>query len=120
MILKRDMHLVAKSILTVTFTVAHLIVVDVFPLNMHALAGAVFNTASQIGFTGGLAVMALISSACSKQMNDGIPGEDPESLLYGYRAVFWACFGLMCLTSSVAAVGLHAVRKLGGRTHRMQ
>ncbi|KAL5352728.1 hypothetical protein ACLOAV_002676 [Pseudogymnoascus australis] len=103
----------------VTFTVAHLIVVDVFPLNMHALAGAVFNTASQIGFTGGLAVMALISSACSKQMNGGIR-EDPESLLYGYRAVFWTCFGLMCLTSLVAAVGLHAVRKLGGRTHCMQ
>lgn len=119
MILNRDMHLVAKSILTVTFTVAHLIVVDVFPPNMHALAGAVFNTASQIGFTGGLAVMALISSACSKQMNDGIR-EDLESLLYGYRAVFWACFGLMCLTSLVAAVGLHAVQKLGGRTHSMQ
>ncbi|KAF4629719.1 hypothetical protein G7Y89_g8419 [Cudoniella acicularis] len=76
----------------VTFTIAHLIVVDVFPLNTHALAGAVFNTASQFGFTGGLAVMALISSAYSKHMSDGTQ-DDPESLLSWWLQLDFVQFG---------------------------
>lgn len=87
-----------------------------FPVNTHALAGAVFNTASQFGFTGGLAIMSFISSAYPKNVSGGTE-HDKASLLGGYRAVFWTCFGLMCLTSLVAPVGLRAVWKLGTQRH---
>jgi len=100
------------------FTIAHLIIIDVFPLKTHALAGAIFNTVSQFGSTGGMAVMAVVSSTYSKRRGN-VTQSDPDSLLYGYRAVFWSCFVLMCLTCFMAPVGLRTTRKLGGQVHSM-
>lgn len=93
------------------FTIAHLIVVDVFPPRTHALAGAVFNTVAQLGTSVGLAVMSTISFAYSKHTPDVEDSRD--SLLQGYRAVFWTCFVLMCLTCLMAPAGLRAVGRLG-------
>jgi hypothetical protein len=87
-------------------------VVDVFPPKTHALAGAVFNVVAQLGTSIGLALMAAVSSTYTKSTRDAGEG-GPEALLYGYRAVFWACFGLMCLSSLMAPFGLRSVSTLG-------
>lgn len=96
----------------VIFTIAHLIVVDVFPPKTHALAGAVFNTVAQFGTSLGMAVMATISSAYTKR-TAGLTKNSPDALIVGYQAVFWACFVLMCLTCFMAPVGLRRVGRLG-------
>ncbi|KAF2001788.1 aminotriazole resistance protein [Amniculicola lignicola CBS 123094] len=96
----------------VIFTIAHLIVVDIFPPKTHALAGAVFNTVAQLGTSIGLAAMAAITAIYSKANPNG-DAKNPENLLLGYRAVFWTCFMLMCVSCLIAPVGLRSVGRLG-------
>ena len=96
----------------VVFTIAHLIVVDVFPPDMHGLAGAVFNVVAQLGASTGLAVMSVVSSTYT-QTALNIGRDSAEALLYGYRAVSWAGFSLMCLSCLIAPFGLRAVGILG-------
>ncbi|THC95567.1 hypothetical protein EYZ11_004939 [Aspergillus tanneri] len=81
----------------VIFTVANLIIADSFTTMMQGLAGAVFNTVTQFGAFG--------SSYQNKSSS--------EALMVGYRAVFWACFGLMVAASGVGAWGLCKVGKVG-------
>lgn len=81
-----------------------------FPPKTHALAGAVFNVVAQLGTSIGLAVMAAVSSAYAKGAD---AGEGEQDLLRGYRAVAWACFGMMCLSCCMAPFGLRSVGRLG-------
>lgn len=37
----------------------------------------------------------------------------PEALLLGYRAVFWATFGIMILTGLIGGLGLRRFERLG-------
>ena len=94
------------------FTVANLIITDVFPPTTQALAGAVFNTVFQLGTAIGIAVMAVISESVTNKS----PYHDKnsaEALMSGYKAAFWACFILMFLTTLMGAVGLRKLWKVG-------
>lgn len=98
------------------FVISALVITHSFPDDNQALASAVFNTISQFGTAGGVAIMAVISSTVTqlyvrKNRSDDARGADGESptpheLLQGYRASWWACFGLSLLTCAIAAVGL--------------
>jgi hypothetical protein len=99
----------------VLFTMAHLIITDVFPSNVHGLAGAVFNTVSQLGASVGMSTIAIVSHSVttSSQYADK---HSPQALMEGYRAAFGVCFVLMVL-SCFSAVGLRPVGRLGmGKT----
>ncbi|WEW54723.1 hypothetical protein PRK78_000147 [Emydomyces testavorans] len=98
----------------VVFTVAHLLITDIFPPSTHALAGAVFNTIAQLGTSVGLCAIAVVSSAV--QHSSGYPGESHQALMAGYRAAFWACFAMMVATVMIGFVGLRNIRKLGMAT----
>lgn len=93
----------------VIFTVANLIITESFPDNSQALAGAVFNTMAQLGTSIGISVMAVISSSVNQERN----GDESGLLMPGYRAVFWACFALMLVTTVVGIYGLRGIRKIG-------
>jgi MFS family permease len=95
----------------VLFTIAHLIVTDIFPSNMHALAGAVFNTVAQLGTSLGMSVIAIVSSSV---INSSLSPDkhSPEALMVGYRAAFALCFVLMLL-SALTSFGLRTVGRLG-------
>lgn len=79
---------------------------------MQSLAGAVFNTVSNLGQAVGLAVMAVISASVTEKSRV-LPREGPEALLTGYRASYWACFGLTCLGCAVGGVGLRRIGVVG-------
>lgn len=96
----------------IVFTITHLIVTDVFPPKKHALAGAVFNTVSQLGTSLGLAIMAIISSSVVEASNEPVKTA-PDILMQGYRAVFWTCFALMLVTCIVAGLGFRKLGRLG-------
>ncbi|KAK3383204.1 integral membrane protein [Lasiosphaeria ovina] len=96
----------------VIFTVANLIITDAFPASTQALAGAVFNTIAQFGWSLGLTIMAITSS----RVTVNSPYQDKESseaILPGYQAVFWVCVGLQALACVVSASGLRGVGKIG-------
>ncbi|KAI2012194.1 hypothetical protein LOZ52_003831 [Ophidiomyces ophidiicola] len=95
----------------VVFTVAHLIITDIFPESTHALAGAVFNTIAQLGTSIGLCAIAVISSAAKR--SSGYPEDSPNALMTGYRAAFWTCFAMTASTIVVACIGLRNIRRLG-------
>jgi MFS family permease len=111
-------QLLAPLSADILFTVALLVISDVFPPRMQALAGAVFNTVSQFGNSLGLTIMAVISSAVTRHAasSSSTAGEDdssPAALLAGYRAGFWAAFAWMMLAFFIGAFGLRRIGKVG-------
>ncbi|CAE6415647.1 unnamed protein product [Rhizoctonia solani] len=57
-----------------------------------SLAGGIFNTVNQLGTAFGLAIASVVSdSVHRKTLRES--GDELGSLLRGYRAAFWTCFG---------------------------
>ncbi|RAO65319.1 uncharacterized protein BHQ10_001331 [Talaromyces amestolkiae] len=101
----------------ILFTVALLVISDVFPPRMQALAGAVFNTVSQFGNSLGLTIMAVISSVATKHAAAS-PADDQSTgpLMVGYRAGFWAAFAWMMCAFFIGGYGLRKIGKVGLKT----
>ena len=102
--------LIGPICVDVIYTVANLIIVDIFPSSRHALAGAVFNTVAQFGTSLGLAVMAIISASTTKQQHNL---DQAHALLVGYKAAYWACFALMSSGCVMSVFGLKKVGRVG-------
>ena len=100
------------SSLAVNYTVANLLITDIFPKETQALAGAVYQTMSQLGMSIGIAVLSVISNTITDRTR--LPDkESPEALMQGFRAVFWTCFAMMVLSTLVGMWGLRGWRKIG-------
>ena len=76
------------------FTVSLIVITEVFPEDTQALTGAVFNMNSQFGGALGLGIMQIISTLVEKRQSSL---RKSDGLLAGYRASFWAMFGMMML-----------------------
>ncbi|KAF4848960.1 Methylenomycin A resistance protein [Colletotrichum siamense] len=97
----------------ILFTVGLIIVSEAFPEDTQALAGAVFNAASQFGTSLGLAIMQVVAGVVTKK---AAAREAPvDALLLGYRASFWAMTGFMVLCFALGLVGLHKTGKVGNK-----
>ncbi|KAI8187973.1 hypothetical protein KHU50_001096 [Colletotrichum sp. SAR 10_65] len=97
----------------ILFTVGLIIVSEAFPEDTQALAGAVFNAASQFGTSLGLATMQVVAGVVTKK---AAAREAPiDALLLGYRASFWAMTGFMVLCFALGLVGLHKTGKVGNK-----
>lgn len=99
----------------VMFTIANLVITSVFPPETHGLAGGVFNTVSSIGMSVGLAITSVVASSVTMDKR-GSQGSTPESLMEGYRATFWLCFGADVLMLSIVGFGLRKIGKVGIKT----
>ncbi|KAJ5002539.1 hypothetical protein K4K48_013258 [Colletotrichum sp. SAR 10_66] len=97
----------------ILFTVGLIIVSEALPEDTQALAGAVFNAASQFGTSLGLAIMQVVAGVVTKK---AAAREAPiDALLLGYRASFWAMTGFMVLCFALGLVGLHKTGKVGNK-----
>ncbi|KAH8803365.1 major facilitator superfamily domain-containing protein [Xylogone sp. PMI_703] len=88
----------------ILFTVGLLIISDIFPENMQALSGAIFNTCAQLGNAIGLGVTQLVASL----VTDGLYYPDkssPDALMKGWMV-------LVCL---VCMMGLRRIGDIGVR-----
>ncbi|EGU87228.1 hypothetical protein FOPG_10835 [Fusarium oxysporum f. sp. conglutinans race 2 54008] len=94
----------------VLFTVGLIVVTETFSEDKQAVAGSVFNAASQFGNAMGLAVMQVVSTLVSKQHAGSKPA---EALLQGYKASFWTMFSFMVLCALIGGVGLRKAGKVG-------
>jgi len=79
---------------------------------MQSLAGAVFNTVCQFGQAVGLAIMAVIAASATEASSYTVK-TSPDALLAGYRASYWACFGLSGLGCVAGAWGLRGIGIVG-------
>ena len=106
------MQVLAPMSVDLLFTVGILVVSDVFPKGTQALAGAVFNTVSQLGTSIGLATTSIISASVTRESS--VENKDsPAALMEGYRATFFALFAWMVATCVVGAFGLRRLGKVG-------
>jgi hypothetical protein len=105
-------QLLAPLSADVLFTVGLLVVSDIFPTRTQALAGAVFNTVAQFGTSIGLTAMAVISSSATKS-SKYVEKTEPDALMVGYRASFWAAFSWIALACFIGAFGLRKLGKVG-------
>jgi len=96
----------------VLFTIGLLVISDVFPPRTQALAGAIFNTVSQLGVSIGLTVTSVISASVTKRTQYA-DKSSPEALVPGYRASFWTMFACMLLAVAVGGAGLQKLGKVG-------
>ena len=95
----------------VNFTVANLVITDLFPPKTQALAGAVYQTVAQLGISISIAVMAIISNSVTRR-SSFTDKNSPQALLEGFRAVFWACLAMMVLSTAAGAWGLRGLRSV--------
>jgi MFS family permease len=105
----------------ILFTVGILIVSDEFLEERQALAGAVFNTASQFGMSLGMGMCQVVTLAVSSR-GESFSAETStnsdsksrvEQTLKGYQASFWTMFGLMVVCGLVGIGGLRKIGKVG-------
>lgn len=114
-------QLLAPMSADVLFTVGLIIVSDVFPEKTQGLAGAVFNTVAQFGFSLGTGICQLValgvagstSGGGHHSAGDGESDVDPRSLLEGYRASFWTMFACMITCAAIAVFGLRKAGTVG-------
>lgn len=94
----------------VLFTVGLLVISDVFPDDTQALAGAVFNTASQFGNAMCLAIMQIVSTLVTQ---DHGGKDEPLAVMEGLRASFWTMFGLSVVCTVLVVFGLRNAGHVG-------
>jgi Na+-driven multidrug efflux pump len=98
----------------VLFTVSNLIISRAYPGQNQALAGAVFNSVSQVGNSVGLAVSAAIAASVTEHTGQGKTEE--EETLAGYRAAYWLMFAAMGVVCLVSWGGLRGGGMVGKKT----
>lgn len=111
-------QLLAPMSADVLFTVGLIIVSDVFPEKTQGLAGGVFNTVAQFGFSLGTGVCQLVAlGVAGNEAGGGHHGGDsdvdPAALLNGYRASFWTMFASMVVCAAIAVFGLRKAGTVG-------
>lgn len=96
----------------VLFCVGVITVSEVFPRDMQSLAGAVFNTAAQLGTSLGLALTSLLSESVMRAAE--LHGDQTSAALgKGYAAAFWLAFGWLLFVCGLAVIGLRHLGRVG-------
>ncbi|KAI0130241.1 major facilitator superfamily domain-containing protein [Xylariales sp. AK1849] len=96
----------------VVLVVANLAITNIFPSEYHGLAGGLTNTLAQLGISLGLNFTAILANT----VTFGSSYDDkssPEALEIGYRASFWASFGITLSLLLIAFLGLRKIDKVG-------
>jgi len=89
--------------------VFNLVITNIIPSNMQALADGVFNTISQLGNSVSLAIIAASVTAHKTPASDE-NASNSETLIARYRAVFWTLFASMVVVLPLVEWGY---RRLG-------
>jgi Na+/melibiose symporter-like transporter len=104
----------------ILFTVGLIIISDVFPEKTQGLAGGVFNTVAQFGFSLGTGICQLVALGVAGNSSGGgghgsneSADVDPKALLEGYRASFWTMFAFMLACALLAVFGLRKAGTVG-------
>ncbi|KAG9098272.1 hypothetical protein FS749_004259 [Ceratobasidium sp. UAMH 11750] len=84
-----------------------------------SVAGGIFNTVNQLGTAFGLAIASVVSDSVRRKSLRESGGEDQlGSLLRGYRAAFWTCFGFGIVALVLTVVFLRGIGVVGHRNEK--
>ncbi|KAJ7359135.1 major facilitator superfamily domain-containing protein [Mycena albidolilacea] len=100
----------------VVYPVGNLHLSSVFDDDSQSLAGALFNVASRLGTSLGLAITSSIATVVSQKHQRSHPTLDtdsPEVLMAGFRAAGWTCFAVALVSLSIAIFGLRGIGVVG-------
>ncbi|KAJ7044973.1 major facilitator superfamily domain-containing protein [Mycena alexandri] len=100
----------------VVYPAGNLHLSSVFDDDSQSLAGGLFNVASRLGTSLGLAVTSSIATATSRKFQHAHPElvlDAPDILMAGFRSAAWTCFGVAVLSFAIALVGLRGIGIIG-------
>ncbi|KAK7063775.1 MFS general substrate transporter [Favolaschia claudopus] len=100
----------------VVYPVGNLHLVSVFDEDSQSLAGGLFNVASRLGTSLGLAVSSSVATAISQKFqrrHPDLPLDSPDVLMAGFRAAGWTCLAISVLGFVSALVGLRGIGIVG-------
>ncbi|KZP16560.1 MFS general substrate transporter [Athelia psychrophila] len=99
------------------YPVGNLHFASTFDQDSQSLAGGIFNVATRLGASIGLAVTSSIATATSEKYNAANPtlaANSPEVFMVGFRAAGWTCFAAGAVPSVIiGAVGLRGMGIVG-------
>ncbi|KAJ7757480.1 major facilitator superfamily domain-containing protein [Mycena metata] len=104
----------------VVYPAGNLHLSSVFDDDSQSLAGGLFNVASRLGTSLGLAVTSSIATATSKKFQHAHPEltlDAPDVLMAGFRSAAWTCFAVAVLSFAIALVGLRGIGIIGRSTN---
>ncbi|KAJ6588750.1 major facilitator superfamily domain-containing protein [Mycena capillaripes] len=107
----------------VVYPVGNLHLSAVFDDDSQSLAGGLFNVASRLGTSLGLAVTSSIAAAASQKYQHAHPmlaADSPEVLMAGFRAAGWTCFAAAVVSFIIAVFGLRGIGILGHKPERSE
>ena len=100
----------------VVYPVGNLHIASTFSKDSQSLAGGVFNVATRIGTSLGLAITSSIATSVSEKYNKLHPeleGNSPEVLMVGFRVAGWTCFAAASLSFVIGVFGLRGIGVVG-------
>ncbi|KAF7337696.1 MFS general substrate transporter [Mycena sanguinolenta] len=100
----------------VVYPVGNLHLATVFDEDSQSLAGGLFNVASRMGTSLGLAVSSSVATATSQRFQRAHPElaiDSPEVLMAGFRAAGWTCFAVAVLCFGFGLFGLRGIGIVG-------
>ncbi|KAJ7157097.1 major facilitator superfamily domain-containing protein [Mycena filopes] len=100
----------------VVYPAGNLHLSSVFDEDSQSLAGGLFNVASRIGTSLGLAVTSSVATATSQKFQRAHPDlaiDSPDVLMAGFRSAAWTCFGVAVLSFVIALFGLRGIGIIG-------
>ncbi|KAF4568600.1 hypothetical protein EYR40_009994 [Pleurotus pulmonarius] len=98
------------------YPVGNLQIISHFNEDSQSLAGGIFNVATRLGTSLGLAITSSIATSTSERYNKVHPefaADSPEVLMVGFRAAGWTCLAAAALGFIVAAIGLRGIGVVG-------
>ncbi|KAJ7682956.1 major facilitator superfamily domain-containing protein [Mycena rosella] len=107
----------------VIYPAGNLYLSSVFDDDSQSLAGGLFNVATRIGTSLGLAITSSIATATSQKYQRAHPElalDSPEVLMVGFRAAGWTCFAVSVLSLMIALFGLRGVGIIGQKEEKAE
>ncbi|KAJ7205262.1 major facilitator superfamily domain-containing protein [Mycena pura] len=105
----------------VVYPVGNLHLSSVFDSDSQSLAGGLFNVASRMGTSLGLAVTSSIATATSQKYQHSHPDlalDSPDVLMAGFRTAGWTCFAVSVFSFGIALFGLRGIGIVGQRAEK--
>ncbi|KAJ7590083.1 major facilitator superfamily domain-containing protein [Mycena floridula] len=100
----------------IIYPVGTLQISSAFDEDSQSLAGSVFNVASRLGTSIGIAVTSSIATSVTQKYTKRHPGlsaTSPEALMAGFRAAGWTLFSAALVSVVIGLVGLRGIGIVG-------